>query len=177
VLAALVATAGSGLGACTTDRGTGVRGRGAGPEPAEPAVDPDVAVAAVALQAQTAIIALLRATRDRHPGLGELLAPVLAAHEAHAALLADAAPGEATPSATVSASPAGRRAGRPAVPARRVQAVRRLVAAEEDLTTAAKQQAFKAHSGAFARVLAAMAAAAAQNAAVLAPAARSGRTP
>lgn len=176
-LAALVATAGSALSACTAEGGTG-GGRDAGPEPAEPEVEPDVAVAVAALEAETAVIDRVRATQERHPRLVDLLAPVLFSHEAHAALLADAAPTEATPSATVSdpASPAGRRRGRITVPDSRARAVRLLVAAEQDLTTAAKQHAFKAHSGAFARVLASMAAAAAQNAAVLAPAARPGES-
>lgn len=167
--AALASLVGATAAACTPQRGVDRRDRETEPERTEPAVDPDVAVAMAALAAQTAFIDLARRTRDRHPSLTGLLTPVLAAHEAHAALLADASPEQA-------ASPAGPEARRARVPRQPARAVRRLVVAEEQLTTATKQHAFKARSGAFARVLGSMAAAAAQNAAVLGSAARGGRT-
>ncbi|HEU4514217.1 MAG TPA: hypothetical protein VFR87_14010 [Nocardioidaceae bacterium] len=171
--AALGAVVGGGLVACTPPR-RGLERRERRPEPVEPEVDPDVAVATEALAAQTAIIELVRATQERHGSLRRALTPVLAAHEAHAALLSDAVPAEATASASASPSasgspspsaPAGRRA---AVPKDRTRALKQVVAAEQELTTTTKRHAFKAQSGSFARVLGSMAAAAAQNAVVLA---------
>jgi hypothetical protein len=171
-----------GLVACTPPR-RGVRRREGQPEPVEPEIDPDVAVATEALAAQTAMIELVRATEERHGSLRGRLGPVLAAHEAHAALLSDAVPSEAsaTPSPSPSASgstsptspasPDDRRTRVPGDPARALQQV---VAAEQTLATTTKRHAFRAQSGAFARVLGSMAAAAAQHAVVLeaAPAGR-----
>jgi hypothetical protein len=183
--AALAAAAGLSVGAvvgCTPQR-QGRRGEEP-PEPVEPEVDPDVAVAAEALANQEQILELLGATGERHPGLARALAPVVAAHEAHAALLADAVPPEVTAEPTTSPtvspapdgpaapespdsspSPDGRRAQVPRNPAR---ALDRVVAAERELATATKQHAFRARSGGFARLLASMAAAAAQHEVVLA---------
>jgi hypothetical protein len=192
--AALAAAAGLSVGAvvgCTSQR-QGRRGEEP-PEPVEPEVDPDVAVAAEALANQEQILELLGATGERHPGLGRALAAVVAAHEAHAALLADAVPPEVTaePTTSPTASPApggadtqatpespegspspdGRRTQVPRNPAR---ALDRVVAAERELATATKQHAFRARSGGFARLLASMAAAAAQHEVVLASSAPAG---
>lgn len=184
--AALGAVVAGGLVACTPPR-RGVRRREGLPEPVEPEIDPDVAVATEALAAQTVMIELVRATEERHDSLRGRLGPVLAAHEAHAALLSDAVPSEAsaTPSpppspspsasgsasATSPAAPGDRRTRVPGDPAR---ALRQVVAAEQTLATTTKRHAFRAQSGAFARVLGSMAAAAAQHAVVLeaAPAGR-----
>jgi hypothetical protein len=171
-LASLVVAAGSGVAACTPDRGPDRR-RNAEPGPVEPEVDPDVALATAALESQTAVVDLIRRTRDRHPSLSVLVAPVLAAHEAHAALLAEASAPHGAPSASPARSDVGRSpvpqspVPRTPVPGTPGRALRRLVVAEQELTTAVKQQAFKARSGAFARVLGSMAAASAQNAVVL----------
>jgi hypothetical protein len=56
------------------------------------------------------------------------------------------------------------------VPGDRARALRQVVTAERDLALATKRHAFRAQSGAFARLLGSMAAAAAQQEAVLATA-------
>lgn len=177
-LAALAAAAGGGLAACTAG-GEGPSRRQAAPSTAQPQLDPDVVVAADALEAQSAVLELVRATAERHPRLRGPLAPVLAAHEAHVALLADAAPeapvGSAAATASGSPSPAAsdgpfpeaRGDRRTPVPREPARALQRLVAAEQELATTTKRHAFRAQSGAFARVLGSMAAAAAQHAVVL----------
>jgi hypothetical protein len=169
-LGAAVATVADGLSACTPPK-RGLRRREGEPEPVEPQVDPDVAIATEALAAQTAMLDLVRATQERHARLERRLAPVLAAHEAHAALLAEAVPAEASasPSPSASGSPTtGAPSARPArVPRKRARALEQVVAAERSLATEVKRHAFKAESGAFARVLGSMAGAAAQHAAAL----------
>jgi hypothetical protein len=146
------------------------------PEPVESRIDPDVAVAAEALANQQQVLDLLAATGERHPRLARRLAPVVAAHEAHAALLAEAVPSdvtaEPTTSPTTSSSPTGDPDDGPdsdptRVPRDRARALGRVVAAERELATATKQHAFRARSGGFARLLGSMAAAAAQHGAVL----------
>ncbi|HEX6248124.1 MAG TPA: hypothetical protein VFZ64_09665 [Nocardioidaceae bacterium] len=179
--AAAVALGGAAVG-CTPEPG-GRRSPGhreTQPAPVEPSVDPDVAVATAALEGQQALVELVEATLERHPRLEELLAPVLTTHQAHAALLDEAVPEGEHPSAPAgpspsaspgaptspeaSESPGGRRTP---VPRRRDRALGAVVEAERTLTTTTKQLAFRAQSGAFARVLGSMAAAAAQQAAVL----------
>lgn len=180
---ALVAAAAAlgGVASGCTPVGTGQRAgeRETRPAPVVPEVDPDVAIATVALQGQRAVIDLVEATVTRHPRLEELLAPVLTTHRAHAALLDEAVPEEgpaASPTPSVSASPGAPSgpaapetsgARRTPVPRRRDRALEAVVEAERALTTATKQHAFQAQSGSFARLLGSMAAAAAQNAAVL----------
>jgi hypothetical protein len=150
-------------------------------------VDPDVAVAAAAVAEQRAVLALLEATRERHPGLAARLAPVIATHEAHVAVLADAVPEDVsigpsttptptTPPAPASSSPAASPAQEePAVPSRPAAALAAVAEAERDLAAVTKRHAFKAQSGAFARVLGSMAGAVAQHATVLGGAAGGGR--
>lgn len=169
--AALGAVAGGALAACTPPE-RGLRRREGRPEPVEPEVDPDVAVATEALAAQRAIIDLVRSTQERHGSLRKRLAPVLAAHEAHAALLSDAVPVEASPSPSAAPSTSGSASPdrRTAVPRDRARALEHVVTAEQTLATTTKRHAFKARSGAFARVLGSVAAAAAQHAVLLAPA-------
>jgi hypothetical protein len=174
-LAAAAGLAASAVVGCTPQR---QRRRGEEPpEPVEPEVDPDVLVAAEALANQEQILDLLGATGERHPGLARRLAPLVAAHEAHAALLADAVPPDvaAGPTTSPTTSPAtspsptsGPDADPTRVPRNRARAIDRVVAAERELATATKQHAFRARSGGFARLLGSMAAAAAQHEAVLA---------
>ncbi|HSJ20902.1 MAG TPA: hypothetical protein VK964_10040 [Nocardioidaceae bacterium] len=170
-LAAAAGLAASAVVGCTPQR---QRRRGEeAPDPVEPEVDPDVLVAAEALANQEQILDLLGATGERHPRLAPRLAPLVAAHEAHAALLADAVPPDVaagpTTSPTTSPSPTSDPDADPTrVPRNRARAIDRVVAAERELTTATKQHAFRARSGGFARLLGSMAAAAAQNEAVLA---------
>jgi hypothetical protein len=165
---------------CTDEGDRGGRGRGSSPEPVEPQVDPDVAVAAAAVAEQRAVLALLEATVERHPGLAASLAPVIATHEAHVAVLADAVPEDVSigpstsptpspptaPSTPASSSPADDEE-QAAVPARPAAALAAVAQAERDLAAVTKRHAFKAQSGAFARVLGSMAGAVAQHATVL----------
>jgi hypothetical protein len=140
--------------------------------------DPDVAVAAEALAAERRLLELISATSSRHPGLGSRLAAARAGHEAHVALLAKASPdpgsASAPPAPMDSASPSSSTpSGSPTasqdaqVPASRRRALRAVGSAENELSAQQKQHAFASQSGAFARLLASMAAAAAQQAAVL----------
>lgn len=183
-LASVAALAGGALVGCTPDRRQ--RRREADPAPVEPKVDPDVAVAAEALANQERMIDLLTSTGERHGRLVELLAPVVATHEAHAAMLADAVPDDESPATSPSSSsesespgssatspspaPDSSDGGRTAVAASQARALAQVVAAERELTTATKRHAFRAQSGAFARILGSMAAGAAQHADVLASA-------
>jgi hypothetical protein len=169
-------TAAAGLAASTVVACTPERQRRRGqepPEPVEPEVDPDVVVAAEALANQEQVLALLGATGERHPGLARRLTPVVTAHEAHAALLADAVPPDVTAgpttSPTTSPSPTDDPgAGPTQIPGNRARALERVITAERELAAATKQHAFRARSGGFARLLGSMAAAAAQHEAVLA---------
>lgn len=172
------------VGACTpTGSEAGRRRRQ--PRPVEPEVDPDVAIAASALAEQRVVLALLDATTQRHPRLGATLSPAVETHEAHVAVLADAVPEgvDVTPSSSSSPSPSAgpssstgssspssdtSSSGAPVrVPGRRSAALAAVAEAERELGTTMKRHAFKAESGAFARVLGSMAAAAAQTATVL----------
>lgn len=198
-LAALVATVGGVVVGCTSppeDR----RGKDSAPRPPEPSVDPDVAVAAEALANQRQVLALLEATRERHPRLAGDLAPAIAAHQAHADMLSDAVPPGVpvrpslspspaastggshapSPSAADESTSAGPGEGNPgetaptlAVPRKRARALAQVVAAERELATSTKRHAFRAESGAFARLLGSMAAASAQYAVVLSAKGRS----
>ena len=186
-LATLAAVATGAVVGCTSHQD---QRRDVAPRPSEPSADPDVTVAAEALAAQRAMIDLLSATRDRHPRLAGVLAPAVAAHQAHAAMLSKAvpkgSPARRSPSASpstspspsasssASSSPSAAGSGSPTtgprsttVPRDPERALRRVVAAERDLTTTTKRQAFRAESGAFARLLGSMAAAAAQSAVTL----------
>lgn len=179
LLAACVAGAATVAG-CTSDAPdrprTGPSASGGGTSGRAVAqVDPDVAVAVEALTAQRAAVDLLAATVQRHPRLASALTSTREVHEAHVALLEDAVPAELRPSPTGSGSPSPTETASPGaadrrtrVPRRRGQALAEVVAAEQALATTTKQQAFSAQSGAFARVLGSMAAAAAQQATVLA---------
>lgn len=144
--------------------------------PESPRTDPDVGLAAAVVAAEQALVDLIDATLEAHPKLSRVLDSTRAVHEAHVNLLADAAPAGSTasnsPSPGTVEAPADRR-----IPRNAARALRALAADEEQLSLADKQSAFAAQSGSFARVLASMAAAAAQQAERLrsAPAAGGGR--
>lgn len=150
-------------------------------------VDPDVALAATVLADEQRMVELIDATVQEHPRLRDALAQAREVHRAHVELLNDAVPGGATaavspaaspsvsPDVTVSPeeSPEGSTSESPgasssAVPRRRRDALAALVDAEDALALLDKRSAFAAQSGAFARVLASMAAAAAQQAVLVA---------
>lgn len=170
-LAVLAAAVGGVVAGCTPER---QQPRARRQEPVEPQVDPDVAVAAEALADQRAMVELIEATQRRHRGLGELLAPALATHQAHVAMLKDAVQDDVpvspsgSPSASASPSASGSPQPGPRVPGDQARALARVVRAEQELRTSTKRLAFKAESGAFARVLGSMTAAAAQQAVLLA---------
>lgn len=171
--AALVTVALTPLAACTAEEGPRFGRRSQGrpetdPESSprrDPEVDPDVAVAAAALADHRAMLDWLQATRERHRTLDRLLDPLAARHRQHVDVLGEAVPPEATPSPR--SQPASPTAPPLVVPRDVRRAVDRLVRAERALCTSTKRHAFAARSGAFARVLGSMAAAAAQHAAVL----------
>jgi hypothetical protein len=185
---------GSGLASVTLLSGCTIGGK---PEPLPPVreptpgVDPDVVVAGDTLAAERAMLDRVSATMARHTGLAPLLTPVAAVHQAHVELLTRAVPDSATSAASPSgsASPTTSPPGVPTgptaassspsagsgattetvrVPRDPDRAVRDLARHEDALSLVDKQQAFTARSGAFARLLASMAAAAAQQAVVLA---------
>lgn len=145
---------------------TGCTGRsrpsaGTRPSPAASGTDPDVALAAAVLAGERHLLTTVRATLRRHRhsrDLAELLRATRDVHLAHVRLLADAVPTGAPSTAAghVPAPPAGRDA-----------ALLALARAEDRLAESTRHSAFDARSGAFARVLASVAAAAAQQSAVL----------
>jgi hypothetical protein len=127
--------------------------------------DPDVALAATVLRAEQAMLDRLAVAVHHHPDLVPELAPVQAVHRAHVRLLTDAVPDHARPAPTPTASATA--SASPRIPGRPAAALAFLGRAEERLILVDKRNAFAAESGAFARVLAGMAAAAAQQAVVL----------
>ena len=149
------------------------------------AVDPDVALAATVLAEEQALLDRVVATVERHPDLETTLSLARSAHQAHVDLLKDAVPDDvripaSTPSPSTSpsnsASPSvAPSPSPPAVPARVPVALRAVAAAEDRLALVGRRSSFAAQSGAFARVLASMAAAAAQQSAALAVAAKAPR--
>jgi hypothetical protein len=133
----------------------------------EPAVDPDVLLAATVLSDEQRVLDLVEATIARFPRLEDALSPARDAHAAHIALLEEAVPDEPLPTAGPSATATESPDGSWDVPSDRRRAVKRLARREYDLALIDKRSAFAAESGAFARVLASMAASAAQHAAAL----------
>ena len=151
-----------------------------GPTPAvkrSPDTDPDVALAATVLADEQSMLDRVLATVRRHPRLATTLAGARTAHTAHVDLLTAAVPQDgSSPSATPSVAPApAPRAAATRVPARAAAALAALAREEDGLSLLGRRSAFAAESGAFARVLASMAAAAAQQAQVLADAAGAAR--
>ncbi len=142
-----------------------------------PRVDPDVALAATVLAEEQALLDRVVATVARHPELEATLSLARSAHQAHVDLLKDAVPHDARiPRASPSASPSvAPSPSTPAVPARTTVALRAVAVAEDRLALVGRRSSFAAESGAFARVLASMAAAAAQQAAARTVAAKAPR--
>ena len=139
-----------------------------------PSGDPDIALASTVLADEEAMLRLVLATARRHPRLAGPLAGARAVHRAHVDLLSRAVPkGAAT---TSPASP-----GRPLtprvhpVPKAPRRALEALARAEDHLGIRGRRSAVAAESGAFARLLASMAAAAEQQAVYLAGAANDRR--
>ena len=97
----------------------------------------------------------IHATVREHPTTREPLAATRATHQAHVKLLAGAVPDSASPAAAPSPK-------RPKVPAKAGPALAAVASAEDALSLVGRRSAFDAESGAFARVLASMAAAATQ---------------
>jgi hypothetical protein len=144
-----------------------------GPAPAarrSPDADPDVTLAASVLAEEQGMLDRVLATVRQHPGLRTTLAATRTAHTAHVQLLTAAVPHGASPAATPS-STSGSRPGGARVPARAGVALAALARAEDRLSLLGRRSAFDARSGAFARVLASMAAASAQQSRTLADAA------
>jgi hypothetical protein len=140
------------------------------PPTREPRTDPDVPLAAAVLAAEQGLVDRIDATVAAHPRLERALAATREVHAAHVDLLADAAPDSPSPSASESSS--GSLSPSPAAEPTRVppdpaHALRALARHEDELSLADRRSAFSAESGSFARVLGSMAAAAAQQAAVL----------
>lgn len=179
VLAAAVGTVA--LGTACTPNSANKPAREPAAEPT-PETLPDVALAITVITDEQALLDRIDATVARHPQLTGLLADARATHAAHVALLEDAVPSSATASPSAGDSPSAGETpsaeGSPLVdseaqpptdrvPRDPVRAVRALARHEEDLSLVDRRSAFAAESGAFARVLASMAAAAAQQATVL----------
>lgn len=119
--------------------------------PTAPAVDADSDLVATVLEAVTATGALATAVGTTVPALASAATRLARLHEAHAVELGGADQADA-----------------PAVPAGRAAALRRLEQAETRLQERLVTAAGEAESGALAQVLASMAAAVAQQRAVLA---------
>ncbi len=149
------------LGAVTAGCTSGQRTHRPAPSPLPPVeTDPDVALAATVLAAEQEVLDLVEATLRRHHRLRHLLRTTREVHRAHVALLTDAVPKGAA-SSSGSPSPV-------ATPAEETRkAVVALARAEDRLVLVDKRSAFSAESGAFARVLASMAAASSQQAVLL----------
>jgi hypothetical protein len=128
---------------------------------------PDVTLAAVVLRREQRVLDRVLATARRHPRLGPSLAGARAAHRAHVALLTRAVPRSAR--TTSPGLPSTRRHA--AVPREPAAALAALARAEAELAAAGADGSLQARSGAFARLLGSMAAAAAQQSAVLGTAA------
>ena len=132
----------------------------------EAKADPDVALAGRALARERAMLQQVSATVHAHPGLAGVLAGTRATHRAHVRLLAHAVPDkQASPSptpTTPSPTPTAGGGHRPAVPHRPGEALAALARQEARLAQFGRESAQTARSGAFARVLASAAAAAAQ---------------
>jgi hypothetical protein len=114
-----------------------------------------------ALRAEQALVDRIEVTVHHHPTLRKELHDALAVHRAHVRLLSGTVQG-----GTVRGAGPHRSAG-PSVPGTAGAAVAAVVRSERRLEAAHVATAVRAQSGDFARVLAGMAAAAAQQAAVL----------
>lgn len=143
----------------------GCTGKASPPEPRTsppPAAgtDPDVLLAATVLTAEQEVLDLVTATMRRHRQLRRELLPAAQVHREHARLLRDAVPSSAP-------SPSGTPTGPARIPSDPGKALAVVARGEDRLNLVAKRSAFSAESGAFARILASMAAAAAQQSTLL----------
>ena len=136
--------------------------------------DPDVALAASVLREQRAALTRVEATVTAHPRLATVLSGVRSGHRRHIRLLAGAVPsGGSSPSVTPSPSPSPSTG--PGVPADPADALAALARAEGTLAATGRRHALAARSGAFARLLGSVAAAATQQEVHLDDAARARR--
>lgn len=119
-----------------------------------PAVEPDVRLAATVLALEQSMLDQVLATGRRHPRLRGRLRGARTAHQEHVRLLASAVPAGSGPTR------AARRT--PSVPKSPTAALAALARAEDRLAGSDRRSALAADSGAFARVLGSMAAAASQ---------------
>ena len=182
-LGGVVATTAAALSGCRP-RGIDRRPKARRPTTASPDVDPDVTLAATVLADEQRMLDQVLATLARHPGLEAVLTGPRSAHQAHVHLLTDAVPDRdrltspaspaagASPSVSPSVAPS---TAAPRVPARVPVALATLAGAEDQLSLLGRRSAFTAQSGAFARVLASMAASASQQSVALSAAARERR--
>jgi hypothetical protein len=149
-----------------------------------PDEDPDVTLAATVLADEQRVLFLVDATLQQHPGLDTELAAVRSGHQRHVDLLTEAVPKErrsaiasptegSSPSVSPSLPPSPSASG--SVPKQAGRALLALGREEDRLSLLGRRSAFSARSGAFARVLASMAAAAAQQSVTLVAAARERR--
>ncbi len=164
-LLGLAGLAGAGLVAGCTSGGPEPGSPDTGPtgSPAatgSPAVEVDVRLAARVLAVEQAMLDRVVATGRAHPRLRDRLEDARSAHRAHVRLLATAVPDGAT-------SPAAPRR-RPSVAPSPAAALADLARAEDRLAGTGRRSSLAAESGAFARVLGSMAAAASQLAVVMA---------
>ncbi len=166
-----------GLAALAGCTGTGPRPAGIRrPAATSTATDPDVVLAATVLAAEQAALERIRATMLRHPQLRRVLSGTEQVHDQHARLLAHAVPTSApspspstspSPSASPSASASASTGPTVRVPPDPARALAAIAATEDELTLLGRRSSFSAQSGAFARILATMAAASAQQAVLL----------
>lgn len=162
---ALAAGGGTALTACSTDLpgevtvpSSGATTGTAATTPPPPDPDRDDELVASALADELALARLLRTTRRRHPSLAEAASAALLTHEAHIELLSAASP-----------RPSSGQMPRIDVPRRAPAARTNLANAEGGLVRAHSDRAVAAASGPLARVLAGMAASAAQQQRLLLP--------
>lgn len=134
-----------GLSACGTDRP--LRASGPAPEPAaDPDTDADTGLLTAALDAIDEVVVLLTTVRRREASLRASLTPLVRLHEAHRALLTEAAPDQHPPKVSRARLP------------RRGSARAAVVEREHALAAHLAEAAVAAESGTFARVLASMSA-------------------
>jgi hypothetical protein len=171
VLAAVAAL----VSACTRGgRSAGSPGGPSSPAPTTPSPTPgpDVTLAVSVLARERALLDRVVATLRAHPTTDAALRGARHAHQSHVRLLSGAVPGTPTPAETRTPP---RRHQRVDVPPHAPAALAAVAAAEQRLAAAERGAGLHARSGPFARLLAGMAASAAQQSAHLGAAAREGR--
>lgn len=159
VLAVVAAAATASVAGCELDPPDD-RAPSSGPDAILSDEEFDTDLAGKAARSISTTLAEVRAAAERHVGLAQSLAGLIATHEAHHALLADSGADSgdnpsASPSESVTAPPVSG------------QALSRLTSSERKLARRLEGWAVAARSGQFARVLASMAASVSQHVAVL----------